>query len=61
MNGIAGASIEGAVLNVNLAIADQFAAAGADTSTVDPISRFVGDHLQRHLRTIQNLAPRETT
>ena len=60
MNGIAGASIEGAVLNVNLAIADQFAA-GADTSTVDPISRFVGDHLQRHLRTIQNLAPRETT
>lgn len=36
---------EGAVLNGNLAIAELLAAAGADTSTVDPLSRFIGSCL----------------
>nr|MBA2626311.1 ankyrin repeat domain-containing protein [Acidimicrobiia bacterium] len=36
------APYEGAVLHGNLAIAELLAAAGADTTSVDPLSRFIG-------------------
>ncbi len=43
---------EGAVLHGNLAIADMLAAAGADTSTVDPLTAFVGTCLAGDRRAV---------
>ena len=43
---------ESAVLNGNLAIAELLAAAGADPSTIDPLSRFVGACLAGHRRAV---------
>jgi hypothetical protein len=43
---------EGAVLNGNLAIAELLAAAGADPSTVDPLSRFIGSCLAGDRRAV---------